>query len=285
MENVLGTVYILKASQPIGNADKPKGRAQFYVGWADMLERRLREHRQGKASKITAAMVAAGAQLEVVYSQPGTRSDERAIKEYRNTPLWLERHLRKQARALQKDEVHGDRILGVSNAYVVEADWRHQYTYSLLVHTRSGRTLRAELETRSHLETLGFYFPDGLTPGRYTLPETIAVTVVPDTSTPAQLFHLHRYQARFLRRMDTAYFVGLKAMDVLCLNGQRWQFDRFVRPAGDGWAVVSLLPFNGNPYSPTGEPAEFTLPTDETFTVERMSDAARRSGRGWAVRK
>lgn len=93
MRQINGVVYILKFHEALGNPDKPKGRAQFYVGWCELggLKRRLRQHRKGQGAAITRAFALRGIGFELVVSFAGTRSDERRVKRYGNTRLFVQR--------------------------------------------------------------------------------------------------------------------------------------------------------------------------------------------------
>lgn len=99
--NVEGTVYILEFSQPIGNLQNPLGQARYYVGWckAGEEDRRLKEHRTGQGASITAAVASRGIAINLVYTMPGTRHDERKIKNQGNTPKLVQR-LRKQGKTI-----------------------------------------------------------------------------------------------------------------------------------------------------------------------------------------
>lgn len=84
-----GWIYILKFSRPLGNPAHRNGTAQFYVGWAKRLETRIAHHRNGTGAAITAAAVQQGITFEVVFTMRGTKTDERRIKNYKNTRRWL----------------------------------------------------------------------------------------------------------------------------------------------------------------------------------------------------
>lgn len=91
--NPYGVVYILRYDTPIGNPEKKRGMAQYYVGWCGLgcIKRRLREHRQGKGAKLTRAFAQLGIGFELVVCFSGTRADERRVKNYKNTRLFVER--------------------------------------------------------------------------------------------------------------------------------------------------------------------------------------------------
>lgn len=82
----MGIVYIV-------HFDRAFGHAQHYCGWTLNLQtfrKRFRDHRNGKGSKLLAAVVKAGIDWQVTI-RPGTRNDERRIKNQgglsRNCPI------------------------------------------------------------------------------------------------------------------------------------------------------------------------------------------------------
>jgi predicted GIY-YIG superfamily endonuclease len=88
-----GVIYILRFERPLGNPHKRKGLAQFYIGWCELgrINKRLREHRQGRGAKITQAFAKEKIGFELVVCFSGTRDDERRVKRYGNTRLFVER--------------------------------------------------------------------------------------------------------------------------------------------------------------------------------------------------
>ena len=85
-----GIIYILKFEPAFWHA-------KYYVGWCGPkgLWNRLKQHRTGQGAKITKAAVKAGCRLVLIAELPGTRDDERAIKNRKSTPKFveqLERH-------------------------------------------------------------------------------------------------------------------------------------------------------------------------------------------------
>lgn len=79
----IGTIYIIEFSRPLSHA-------RYYVGWTfQPVDERLKQHEAGQGAKITAAAVAAGIKLRVIYTVRGTRSDERRIKIKKNTPRYV----------------------------------------------------------------------------------------------------------------------------------------------------------------------------------------------------
>lgn len=87
-------IYVLRFDTTLGS-DHPKGRARFYVGYAEprRLALRIEEHQRGCGAAITRAAVKQGINVIPVAIFEGDRAMERAIKNYKNTRLWLKRHL------------------------------------------------------------------------------------------------------------------------------------------------------------------------------------------------
>lgn len=94
-----GILYILKFNPPFHHA-------KYYVGWCypGGLYRRLQAHRTGQGAHITRAAVEAGRKLELIWDCPGTRDDERWIKNQKNTPDFVERLRRQGLLNTQKDK-------------------------------------------------------------------------------------------------------------------------------------------------------------------------------------
>lgn len=82
-----GTVYILRLDEPLGTE---KHRAWFYVGWAKWFAGRMQHHRNGTGSHFTRAAWERGIGFKVVYAERGTRTRERAIKNWHDTRGFLE---------------------------------------------------------------------------------------------------------------------------------------------------------------------------------------------------
>lgn len=78
MKDVLGTVYVIHFEHPLHHA-------RHYVGWTDSFDRRMKDHRSGRGSSLMAA-VSKIMDWQVVLTFPGTRNDERAFKNRKNTP-------------------------------------------------------------------------------------------------------------------------------------------------------------------------------------------------------
>lgn len=83
-----GIIYILKFVPQFHHA-------KFYVGWCKPrgLMHRLKQHRTGQGAHITRAAIQQGHRLELVIDFPGTRDQERRIKNGKNTPKFVERWL------------------------------------------------------------------------------------------------------------------------------------------------------------------------------------------------
>lgn len=84
--DIMGRVYILKFEPPFKHA-------KYYVGWcsANGLFRRIEQHRKGRGAVITMRAVQAGCRLVLVYDAPGTRADERRIKNWGGARRTVER--------------------------------------------------------------------------------------------------------------------------------------------------------------------------------------------------
>lgn len=91
-----GTIYVLHFSGSFHHA-------QHYIGWChgDDPTRRIGQHLDGIGSPLVKAALAAGLTVELVTTQRGTRSDERALKMRKNArglcPVCLP-HYRSEAR-------------------------------------------------------------------------------------------------------------------------------------------------------------------------------------------
>jgi putative endonuclease len=91
-------VYILELARPLGNH---RHQARFYVGWTKneaTLQQRLDHHRKGTGAAFTRAAVERGIDFQLVLTLPeATKTDERRIKNQKNTRRFVERHLRRQS--------------------------------------------------------------------------------------------------------------------------------------------------------------------------------------------
>jgi predicted GIY-YIG superfamily endonuclease len=79
-----GGVYLIALSKPIGN---DKHRAQFYVGWAKNIYKRIKQHKNGSkhSAAFTRAAIQAGCEIHCVRVWLGeTRDFERRLKRRKN---------------------------------------------------------------------------------------------------------------------------------------------------------------------------------------------------------
>jgi len=80
-EGVEGTVYILHFDAPISD----RHTTQHYIGWASDLEARIELHRKGRGARLTQVAAQRGIAFSVVATFPGTRADERRLKNQKAT--------------------------------------------------------------------------------------------------------------------------------------------------------------------------------------------------------
>jgi len=76
MTGPVGVVYLVHFAEAFKHA-------RHYTGFCEQqknLDQRMKYHRQGRGSKLLAAVSAAGIEFKVVRLWVGTRSDERALK-------------------------------------------------------------------------------------------------------------------------------------------------------------------------------------------------------------
>lgn len=83
---MLGTIYLLHFSAPLGNPATPYGLARHYLGWADDWHARNRAHLAGRGAAITRAALAAGITWECFPLCPGDQRLERALKQRKAGP-------------------------------------------------------------------------------------------------------------------------------------------------------------------------------------------------------
>ncbi len=74
-----GTVYLLHFSTPYEHA-------KHYLGWAEDVQERLREHQAGRGARLTQVVVDAGISLILARVWKGGRTLERALKNLKNAP-------------------------------------------------------------------------------------------------------------------------------------------------------------------------------------------------------
>lgn len=76
-----GTIYLLHFEAPLAHA-------QHYVGFAENLEARLERHRKGNGARLVAAFAEKGIGFKLARTWPGDRTEERRIKNLKNTPRY-----------------------------------------------------------------------------------------------------------------------------------------------------------------------------------------------------
>jgi predicted GIY-YIG superfamily endonuclease len=77
----VGTVYLI-------HFDRPLHHARHYIGWTRNEIVRIEAHRNGRGSRLLAAVQAEGIPWQVVRRWSGTRDHERALKKQRHGPLF-----------------------------------------------------------------------------------------------------------------------------------------------------------------------------------------------------
>lgn len=71
----MGLIYLL-------HFDRPFGHAAHYMGWSSWLDRRLLNHQIGAGANLLRHAKAAGVTWTLAAVWPGTRSDERRMKNH-----------------------------------------------------------------------------------------------------------------------------------------------------------------------------------------------------------
>lgn len=77
MTDVPGTVYVLHFHSAYHHA-------RHYTGWTANLPARLRDHHRGAGARLMEVITQAGISWSVARTIPGTRSDERKLKNSHN---------------------------------------------------------------------------------------------------------------------------------------------------------------------------------------------------------
>jgi predicted GIY-YIG superfamily endonuclease len=75
----MAVTYLLHFSRPYGAGSRP----QHYLGSAENLPARVKEHRSGQGARLTAVVIEAGITFEVVRTWEGGRATERKLKKRR----------------------------------------------------------------------------------------------------------------------------------------------------------------------------------------------------------
>jgi hypothetical protein len=79
MKDQIGTIYILRMTPDLAHA-------RYYVGWTSRTaEIRLVEHLRGYGCPMIAHAHRSGRRVEIIATMAGTRTDERKIKNRKNT--------------------------------------------------------------------------------------------------------------------------------------------------------------------------------------------------------
>ena len=92
MDGEPGYIYVIKFERPVGNPARKHGSASTYCGWAKNVEGRFYYHLAGKGASLTRAAVQQGIGMELVLVIPGTRADERTVKNGKNIRRFLAKH-------------------------------------------------------------------------------------------------------------------------------------------------------------------------------------------------
>ncbi|MFV9505397.1 MAG: hypothetical protein AB4911_12645 [Oscillochloridaceae bacterium umkhey_bin13] len=83
---MIGYIYLLHFTRPLGNLAHPLAQARHYVGWARDPEARNAEHQAGRGAALTRAALASGITWELFILAEGGRTLERRIKALRAAP-------------------------------------------------------------------------------------------------------------------------------------------------------------------------------------------------------
>jgi hypothetical protein len=83
---MLGYIYCLHFTRPLGNLSNARAQASHYLGWALDPERRNAEHLAGQGAAITRAAVERGIGWELFVLGEGDRHLERLLKQKKATP-------------------------------------------------------------------------------------------------------------------------------------------------------------------------------------------------------
>lgn len=91
----VGTLYLIHLETPVCHAS-------HYLGFTSRTpEQRFEDHASGRGARLTAAAAKRNIAMKIVWTGPGTRSDERKLKNRSNhrqlCPICREAHLAKRA--------------------------------------------------------------------------------------------------------------------------------------------------------------------------------------------
>ncbi len=76
-----GWVYLIHFSRPYRQA-------RHYCGWALDPDARFIQHCNGTGARLTQIVIEAGIELVLAWKNPGTRKDERKLKNRKDAPKW-----------------------------------------------------------------------------------------------------------------------------------------------------------------------------------------------------
>jgi predicted GIY-YIG superfamily endonuclease len=78
-------IYVLQFRRKIGNKNNSRGQASYYLGWCEdgRLKQRLEEHRTGRGAALTRWAANHGIDFDLVLVIPGSRNDERRLKNWK----------------------------------------------------------------------------------------------------------------------------------------------------------------------------------------------------------
>lgn len=98
---MMATVYLLHFDRPISG----KHTAQHYLGYADLLTFRLRDHAKGRGARLTQVAKERGIRWQLVRTWEGGRALERKLKNRKNAPALCPVCARKRALVFKLDEL------------------------------------------------------------------------------------------------------------------------------------------------------------------------------------
>lgn len=96
------TVYLIHFDEPYPNGKQP----QHYLGWAENLETRLRDHNCGEGARLMEVVTEAGIDWDVVRTWDGDRSLEAKLKKQRSPKRFCPVCQAKGGRKTQPDVSH-----------------------------------------------------------------------------------------------------------------------------------------------------------------------------------
>jgi predicted GIY-YIG superfamily endonuclease len=79
-DDVPGFMYLLHFLKPLGDPTRPHMSAQHYLGWTSNVDARFHRHENGDGAAIMKAVANRKIGVVIVWIRPGTRNDERRLK-------------------------------------------------------------------------------------------------------------------------------------------------------------------------------------------------------------